>query len=384
MKSTSFDVIIVGAGAAGLAAAVSLARQNHSVCLIDKASAKDLSDIKKDGRTSGLWLNSIRFLEDLGVWETLEPTSQPIERLVIKDGDLEIPFSGVEIGEAALGYNLVNANLRAALLQAAKNLPTLTMWLDTPITAIENGPFVSTVTTAKDTLTARLLVGADGRASPTREAAGIALSHHDYNQDALVLSLSHENAHDNTSFEHYYEGGPFTLVPMSGNTSSLVWVDWRPDIDRLMSISDAALLSLIHEKSRGILGECHLTSARFRYPLVRQKATAITAPRLVLLGEAAHAIHPIGAQGLNLSFRDVQTLSTLLEDASDCGDASLLQRYRAKRAVDMGVRIGVSDGLVKMVTAYPQFVTKLRRGSLKALDTCTPVKKLLLNLGLAA
>lgn len=328
---TDFEIAVVGGGPAGSAAALALARAGLKTALIAPGEAPD------DGRTAALLQGSVGFLDRLGVWPRLAPQAEALRVMEIADvtGRLfrapTARFDAAEIGLDAFGYNAANAAIVAALASAAETEPNLSRIEGTVSRAeVEQDGVVLSV--GDERVTAHIAIAADGRRSSLRRAAGIEADEWKYPQTALVLNLSHTRPHEGVSTELHSTNGPFTLVPLSGNSSSLVWVDSPERIARLAEDDDLTLAEAIEEKAQGIRGRMTVTSRRWLYPLTGMIARRLAAGPVALVGEAGHALPPIAAQGLNLGLRDVETLVETLRTSNGDFDGALVAYDRQRRA----------------------------------------------------
>ena len=381
-----FDVAIVGAGAVGLAAALVLAADGFRVALVGPAGARP------DGRTVALLDGSVRLLQAAGVWEGLQARAAPLEVLRIVDdtGSLFRPppasFRAGEIGLGAFGWNIESAALVSGLGEAA--LAAGIAWRQVGAERFDSGAAHVRLTLSDGTaLDAALLVAADGRRSRLREAAGIATRERRYPQSALTTLLLHDRPHDGASTEFHTREGPFTLVPLPGHRSSLVWVTAPERGERLMALDDAGLARAIEEQSRSMLGRVGIDGPRGLVPIGHLTVERYSAPRLALTGEAAHALPPIGAQGLNLGMRDVAALRDRLVDArkakEDLGGQAVLASYERGRRRDVPVRAAAVDLLNRSLLA-DLLPADLARGlGLAALASIGPLRRLVMRQGLS-
>jgi 2-octaprenyl-6-methoxyphenol hydroxylase len=344
-----FDVVVVGAGATGLVAALAFARDGFATALVGTA------DPRADGRTVALLDGSVRLLQAIGVWPRLAAEAAPLAIMQIVDdtGSLFRPppvsFPATEIGLDAFGWNIENGVLVARLASAAEAQAGLTLFRDP---AVGHDPADGTATlTLKSGLSLRaaLIVAADGGRSHLREDAGIPTRSWSYPQAALTTILAHDRDHRDTSTEFHTRSGPFTLVPLPGRRSSLVWV-MRPDeAERHAALSDEALARAIERQAQSLLGSMRIGGPRGVVPLRGLSVERYVAPRLALVGEAAHVFPPIGAQGLNLGLRDAAALRDALVDAreagEDIGGEAALDRYQRGRDLDVRLRSAAVNGL---------------------------------------
>lgn len=393
-KHHTGDIIIVGAGAAGLTLACLLAKSGLAVHLIDPARIPKPSAIKPSGRTVALLQGSLNILDAAGVWGgDLQDQSARLRLMRILDdsmstGDtIEIDFDADEMGLEEYGYNVPNGLLAATLFHHAKTIKNITFHHDklADYTVADN-----IVTAALENgvrITAPLIVGADGRGSRVREIAGIALKSRDYEQSAITLLINHSRAHDNVATEFHRPSGPLAFVPMNGNQSSIVWVNGTDKTEALTHLSKQDFTDALQAASNNILGGITLETGLQSWPLKTQHAKSLTATRMALVAEAAHVLSPITAQGLNLSLRDVAALAEEIIDAArvgiDIGSQSVLKNYARRRQADMDSRIYGVDTIMRMVSNDKGAVKALRRTGLKAINSAPPLKSFAMRQGLA-
>lgn len=380
-----FDVAVVGAGAAGIATALALARDGFSVCLVGRPEARS------DGRTIALLDGSVRFLDALGVWPALHDRAAPLATMRIVDdtSSLFTPppavFHAAEIGLEAFGWNVDNAVLVETLAAAARAVPGLRMEEKNAEQTKLNQELVRISLSDGSTVRARLAVAADGRNSRLREAAGIRTRAWSYPQAALTTTLAHERDHRDASTEFHTRFGPFTLVPLPGRRSSLVWVTNRHHAERLMALDDAALGRAIERQAQSILGKMRIDGPRGLVPMSGLSVERYEAERLALVGEAAHVFPPIGAQGLNLGLRDGAALRDALVDAraagEDIGGPQALARYRRSRDLDVRLRTAAVDGLNRTLLSGLLPADFLRGLGLLALSNLGPLRRAVMREG---
>lgn len=379
---TAVSIAVVGAGPAGLAAALALAQAGHRVALVAPANRP------RDERTSALLHGSVTFLERLGVWQQLAGRAAPLTTIRIIDGTHrlirapEVSFAAAEIDLPAFGYNLSNADIVEALEAAVaeSGVERITATADGVATGFDG---VTLSLSNGSPLTARLVVAADGARSAMREAAGIAVDAWHYDQSALVCNLRHPQPHDDTSTEFHTERGPFTLVPLPGNRSSLVWVDQPAASERRLALPPAELAAEIAERSAWILGDIEIDGPRQVFPLSGLRARTFAAARIALVGEAGHVFPPIGAQGLNLGYRDVETLADVLMGASDPGSEEALAAYDRRRRLDVMSRTFGVDALNRTLLSGFLPVQAARGFGLFLLDRIPALRKAAMRQGLA-
>ncbi len=344
----TFDAAVVGGGPAGITAAIALAVAGVETVLVAKAPPRD-------NRTTALVSGSVAALDVLGVWDLCRTRAAALTAIRLIDDTArllrapEVLFEATEIGLDAFGYNVENRYLIAALDRRAAESSRLTR-IDAAITAVEpEDAGVMLRLEGEGSLRARLVVGADGRNSLCRAAAGIATRHHSYPQAALTLNLGHARPHHGISTEFHTETGPFTLVPLPGLRSSLVCVVAPIAAEELCALDAATLSAEIERRAHSILGKVAVEEGRGVFPLGIETAQSFGRNRIALVGEAAHVIPPIGAQGLNLGLRDAAAIGELVADAhregGDVGAGDLLARYDSMRRADVMSRTVAVDVL---------------------------------------
>lgn len=382
-----YQAAVVGGGPAGLAAAIALAQTGVDTVLIARRSPY------ADNRTTALLGGSVDFLQSLDIWQRCSAHAAALSTMRLVDDTRrlirspEVKFSSDEIGMEAFGYNIENRLLMVAMEARANELSNLTRVDDEAQSVNADETAVTIITKNGQSLTAALVVGADGRHSLCREAAGIGVKRRTLGQSALTLNVTHTRPHGNCSTEFHTESGPCVFVPLPGNRSSIVWVVKPDEAERLKNLDDAALALAAETQSHSILGKLTAAPGRHVFPLVIENPDALAAKRIVLVGEAAHVLPPIGAQGLNMGLRDAADLTETVRDSlltgADPGSDAVLQRYaRARRAdvfsrtfaVDMANRTLLSDFLPAQ---------SLRAAGMHLLDRVGPIRRLAMREGLS-
>lgn len=339
-----YDVIIAGGGLNGPTLALALAGAGLSVAVIDARPADARGTDDFDGRAYALALASQRLLKALGLWGGLADKSQPILQVKASQGQpgdgagwFFLHFDSAEIEEGAVGHMLEDRFLYRALLAAMQGKVTHIDGIS--VTGQKPGPAgISVQLSDGRQLTARLLVGADGRQSGVGKRAGIKRQGWDYGQVALVAAIDHELPHNGIAQQYFMPTGPLAILPLPGNRSSVVWSETRKNAEAIRALPDDAFLDVLHPRFGDFLGPLSLAGPHFSYPLSLSLAERYATPRVVLVGDAAHGVHPIAGQGLNLGLRDVAALAEVLVDAlrrgEDIGAGDVLERYQSWRRFD--------------------------------------------------
>lgn len=385
------DILIAGAGLAGLTAAFGFAQAGFDVVCCGAAERTGA------GRTVALLDQSVGFLKSLGLWAGLEPQAAPLRglRLIDDTGTLFPPhpveFHASEIDLDAFGWNIENDRMAGALAAEITGLAGLER-IATGIAAYDFRPDAVRARLEDGRLiAARLIIGADGRASGARRAAGLETRLHRYPQTALTAHLAHRLPHDDFSTEFHTRGGPFTVVPLppsatAPNRSSLVWVMGQEEARRRKALDDEALSREIELEAHSLLGAMRIEGERGFFPMARQIVPEIAGERLALIGDAAHVLPPIGAQGLNLGLRDIEAIIACSNEARnerrDIGGPETLRAYERARRVDIALRTRAVDGLNRALLAHFAPLDFLRGAGLSALSSITPLRRLLMRAGI--
>ena len=377
-----FDMAIVGAGLAGSLAALALSESQRSVALIAPRARM------ADGRTTALMDQSIAFLKTLGLWHEIEQHAAALQTMQILDGTSRllrappVAFRSGEVGLPAFGYNIPNApfiDLLDARIAGQSNIVRLEGGV-TAATAFENG--IELALDDGERVMARLVVGADGRKSRIRESAGIGARAWSYPQTALVLNFSHERPHGNISTEFHTESGPFTQVPLRGRRSSLVWVLPPKEAARLRDLPVEDLSHAVEERMQSMLGKVAVEKPAHSFPLSGMTADRFGKGRFVLVGEAAHAFPPIGAQGLNLSLRDIMALRDLVGTVEPLRYDTIGERFDRRRQADIRSRTVSVDLLNRSLLSDFLPVQFLRSAGLHLLSALGPLRSIVMREGI--
>ena len=378
------DVIILGGGLVGSALAVALDTHGLSAIVVDIADPEVILAAGFDGRASAIASAPYRMLGAIGVLDRLGDAGCPIAGIRVSDG-LEPGALDFEPGadDGALGHMFENRLLRGALYAAAVDAPHVDLRMKTRAVAVERGAHgvVATVDSGA-TITAPLLIAAEGRNSPTRDAAGIRTARWSYDHAAIVTSLHHEHSHENIAFEIFYPQGPFAILPLNddaaGHRSAIVWSVSRAEAPGMLKLSERGFLAEAEKKMGGFLGRLESLGARSSYPLGFHHAAQIVSNRLALVGDAAHGIHPIAGQGVNVGFRDVATLVEVLVEGKrlglDLGDPALLARYQRWRSLDTLMVSVATDGLQRLFGIPGKTANAARRFGLSAVQKLPALK----------
>jgi 2-octaprenyl-6-methoxyphenol hydroxylase len=381
---TTAEVAVIGGGPAGLVSAIALAAAGVDTLLI-APPAED------DHRTTALLAGSMTALATLGAADACRPHAAPLLSIRIIDDTRrllrapEVKFAAAEIGLDAFGYNIENRHLIAALRDRAAqlNIPRIA----DPALAVASDDDGVTITLAGGEARVRLVVGADGQHSLCRAAAGIDTHRHTYPQTALTLNLVHARPHQDTATEFHTEHGPFTLVPLPGRRSSLVCVLEPTRAAALFAMTDPELAVEIERRAHSLFGKTSVEPGRGLFPLAVETAHSFARDRIALVGEAAHVVPPIGAQGLNLGLRDAATLAEIVADArrqgADIGSPAALSRYETQRRADVTSRTMAIDLLNRSLLTDFVPVHGVRGLSLFLVDQIGPLRRALMREGVA-
>ncbi|KQU61540.1 ubiquinone biosynthesis protein UbiH [Sphingomonas sp. Leaf339] len=378
------DVIILGGGLVGATLALALDAHGLSSTVIDPADPAVTLAPGFDGRASAVASASGRMLAAIGLSDRIAGQGCPIAQIRVSDGLEPGALDFVpDADDGALGVMYENKLIRRALFDAATAAPHVDLRMKTRATTVDRGPH-GVVATLDDgsTVRAGLLVVAEGRNSPTRKAAGINIAQWKYDHAAIVGAFHHERPHDNVAFEIFYPAGPFALLPLIddeiGHRSAIVWSVHAEHGPGLAKLSDRGFLAEAEKRMGGFLGALSAPSPRASYPLGFHHAARVTAERLVMVGDAAHGIHPIAGQGLNLGFRDVAALAEVLVEGKrlglDMGDAQLLSRYERWRGLDTLAVSVATDTLTRLFGIPGRTASAVRRVGISAVNAIPPLK----------
>jgi 2-octaprenyl-6-methoxyphenol hydroxylase len=384
------DVIIGGGGMVGLTLGIALAKGGLEVVVADPVPEADALGAGFDGRVSALALASVRMFKALGIWEALAEHAQPIDDILVTDAKLggapspfSLHFDHRELG-APLGYIAENRHIRHAMFAASRTAPNLKLVAPAALVALEadaNGVEASLANGS--CVRARLAVAADGRDSPIRGLMGIGVVIWSYPQWGIVATVHHARAHKGVAYEHFLPSGPFAILPMTGNRSSLVWTEREDLAPAMMALSKPEFDAEIARRFGAHLGKTHCEELRWSYPLRFHLARSYVKPRFALTGDAAHGIHPIAGQGLNLGLKDAAALAdVVLEAASlglDPGGLDVLSRYERWRRFDSFTLAMATDGLNRLFSNDIAPLRLARDLGMGIVDRIGPMRRFLMR-----
>lgn len=383
MENLKTQVIITGGGLVGLTLAIALCRANIDVVVIEKQLPEDTINTKTDGRASAISSSSIELLKAISVWEHVK-ASQPILDIRITDGSskLFVHYNYNEYGGKPFGEMVENTYIKAALIESARKIG-----VEILIGSVENikseSSFVNVILNSGKNIKAQLLIGADGAKSKIRELSGIKSKGWDYKQAGIVLSISHEKPHSGIAHERFLPSGPFAILPLPGNRSSLVWTEKIDLAPLIMKLNEKDFMEELESRIGIFLGKISQEGARWSYPLTLRQSTSYIEKRIALAGDAAHVIHPIAGQGLNLGFRDAAALAEVIVDAHrlglDVGNSLVLKKYQRWRKFDSTTMVAVTDSLNKLFSNDKSTIRISRDLGLGLVNQITPLKQLLVT-----
>jgi 2-octaprenyl-6-methoxyphenol hydroxylase len=378
------DVLILGGGLVGSTLAVALDTHGLTAIVVDPADPAVTLSAGFDGRASAVASASHRMLDAIGVGAKIAGQGCAIRQIRVSDGLAQGKLDFIpDPDDDALGTMYENRLLRTTLYEAARDAAGVDLRMKTRATQVtRDATEVRATLSDATTVTASLLVAAEGRNSPTREAAGITVANWRYNHAAIIGAFHHERAHEDIAYEIFYASGPFALLPLPdddiGHRSAIVWTVKADDAPAMLKLSDRAFLAEAEKRMGGFLGTLSDASPRATYPLGFHHAARITDTRLALVGDAGHGIHPIAGQGLNLGFRDVAALAEVLVEGRrlglEPGDAQLLDRYQKWRSLDTFLVATATDTLTRLFGIPGKTASAVRRFGISAVDRIPPLK----------
>ncbi len=381
------DIVISGGGMVGLSLGLALAQGGFRTVVADAAPLTVQLDEKFDGRVSALAYASIRMVRALGAWEQMAPHAQPIREILVTDGapgraasPFSLHFDAQEVGAAELGAIVENRHIRAALQARAAAAENLTLIAPAAVTgvAVEGGGVIAALANG-ETVRAGLAIAADGRVSPLREAQGIKTIGWSYPQTGIVATVEHERPHNGVAYEHFLPAGPFAILPMTGNRSSLVWTEKKELAPAILKLDEARFHEELSRRFGAHLGVVKAAGPRWSYPLSFHIARDFVRPRFALAGDCAHGIHPIAGQGLNLGLKDAAALAEVLLDAArlgqDIGALDVLKRYQRWRRFDSVALAASTDALNRLFSNDIAPLRAIRDIGMGIVDSIGPARR---------
>ncbi|MBK7362356.1 MAG: UbiH/UbiF/VisC/COQ6 family ubiquinone biosynthesis hydroxylase [Micavibrio sp.] len=379
------DIAIIGGGLAGLTFACLAGQEKRlSIVCLDQAPPAQNNDL----RTTAISYGSRKILEEAGIWQNLSTVPCAIEEIKILDGDspLLLDFLKEEADGKIFGWIVENSDLKNAMMKTLISLKNVEHRAPVKVkdfSVDENS--ASAILENGETVTAKLVVGADGRNSFTREWMDVPVRTRNYKQRAIVFTAAHEHSHDNVAVEHFRPEGPFAILPMADSEegthrSSVVFTEHGPEKNSFMRLSDADFNAELNRRFPENYGRVELIGRRAAHPLSLVHAASYIAPRMALIADAAHAIHPVAGQGLNLGFRDVKALADLVKEAkTDPGEPDILEKYQQARRFDNMSMVAVTDGLVRLFSNDRPGARYLRRAGLKIVSKLPAAKRFFIS-----
>jgi 2-octaprenyl-6-methoxyphenol hydroxylase len=391
--STRFDVAISGASFAGLALARGLSQALGGavrIAVIDRATAAPSTD-RDDGRAFAIWVGAKAVLEGLGVWGAIADAAQPMTSIEISDSALGDGVRATRLtydaktadGEPA-AYMVPSSALHLALYQSVTNDPAVTWFTPAEATAVSLGEFAAVITLGDGReIKAALCVAAEGRQSKLRDAAGIKTIGWGYAQRGIVATVQFEMPHNGVAIQHFLPGGPFAVLPLKDKRACITWSSPDSEASRVLALDDAAFLEELDSRIGGRFGAITLVGKPQSWPLDVKMARELTAKRFALIGDAAHGVHPVAGQGVNLAFRDVAALVEVLTDAAriglDFGDGPALERYARWRRFDSTMSAAAHDGLNRVFSVDNAVLRAARGAGLGIVDQIPQLKQLIIT-----
>lgn len=396
-SSNDFDAVIIGGGLAGGLCAVALAHEDFSVALVDAQTPQSMRSVSFDGRTTALAYAAARVFRRLGLWDAIEDHAEPIRDILVSDGrpagilrpgfvsSFRLHFDSRELenGEA-LGRIIENRVLRSSISDGVERDSRITVFAPAERNSTELSGSRTIVTLSDGRkISARLAVAADGRHSPSRIEAGIKANAWSYPQTGIVATVKHQQPHEGVAQELFLPSGPFAILPMTDNRSNLVWTEANAAAPAYLALSDDDFVAAIRARFGDYLGGISLEGPRWSYPLAFHLAQTYVAPRLALIGDAAHAIHPIAGQGYNLGVKDIAALVDTLVDARglglDIGAPATLEIYQRWRRFDSAVLALGGDALVRLFSNDIAPLRLVRDVGIGAVNAVAPLRKMFMK-----
>jgi len=380
------DVLIVGGGLVGGTLACGLEEAGLITAIVEIGDPNEALAAGFDGRASAVALSSRRLLEGIGVWDKMENEAAPILDIRVSEGEsrLFLHYDHREVGDEPLGHMVENRFIRRAILERMHELENIRLLAPVRLTQLDRGPgMVEAALADGRRIRAPLVVAADGRFSSVREEAGIRVTQWSYGQSGIVCTVAHEYPHNNVAHERFLPTGPFAILPLPGNRASIVWTEREDLAAAMMKLSDTDFRDELAVRFGDFLGDVEVVGPRWSYPLSLQYAQTSVGHRLALVGDAAHAMHPIAGQGLNMGWRDVAALAEVLADARrlglDVGAASVLGRYERWRRFDNTLMLAMTDALNRLFSNNITPLRLARDAGLAVVNQVPQLKKLFMR-----
>lgn len=385
MKQGVYDIAIIGGGPAGLALAAGLAPHAGRIAIIERGTLAPQMTVAFDGRTIALAHQGVQLLQRIGAWAELSKQAEPINHIRVADqfSPLKLDFKAEELNLGPFGMMVENRHLRHALWSRVKAAKNVTVFEGEAVSALDvTGPLAE-VTIGKKSIRACLVIGADGRTSPSRQHLGIDGFGLTYNQHALICTINHSAPHDNVALEHFLPEGPFATLPLKDDKgkhrSGIVWTAKPETVAALLALSEDDFISALSRNGAAFLGDLSVATPRAMYPLALQHAASYTAPHFVLVGDAAHAMHPIAGQGFNMGLRDIACLIELIVEAKALGlrtdDGYVLSQYETRRRRDNQGMLIATDVLDRLFSNDSQTLALARQVGISLVDRIAPLRQ---------
>ncbi|MFM9863505.1 MAG: UbiH/UbiF/VisC/COQ6 family ubiquinone biosynthesis hydroxylase [Micropepsaceae bacterium] len=386
-----FEVVVAGGGMVGFTLGLALAKAGVETAVVDGLDPARVVDAKFDGRVSSFSPASRRMLGALGLWGHLADRAQPVTDIIVGDGSVRegasaalLHFDHREMGDAPLAHMIENRHFRMALQRGIEGVGALTLIApDRVLAATVERNFAEVVLGSGRRLKASLVVAADGRDSPLREAMGIKTVGWPYKQTGIVATIGHEKPHEGTAYELFFGSGPFAILPMTGNRSSIVWSERADQAPAFVQLDDAAFVAEVAQRFGDQWGALALEGPRWSYPLSMHLAMSYVGLRFALAGDAAHGVHPIAGQGLNLGLRDAAALAETIAEARsiglDIGSEVALARYQSWRRFDNALFTASFDALNRLFSSDIPPLAAVRRVGLDVVDSIAPLKRFFMH-----
>jgi len=380
------DILVIGGGPVGGLAAAILGQAGLSVAVIEAADPALLARPGTDGRSIAVALSAQRVFAGGGVWPLMAAEAEPIRDIRVTDGHSPVflHYDHRELGDQPFGWIVENTTIRRAVHQRLRDLPTVHLAAPAQVVSLVRAAGAVTAELADGRrIGASLAIGADGRPSFVRRSAGIPVTRLDYRQSGIVTTVAHDRPHRGIAHERFLPSGPFAILPMIGNRSSIVWTERLHLADAIVGQDDAGFARELRDRFGDFLGPLTLAGPRFHYPLTLQVAGRMVDHRLALVGDAAHGMHPVAGQGMNMGIRDVAALAEAVVDARrlglDAGGPAVLERYQRRRRFDNMLMLGLTDALVRLFSNDVAPLKALRDLGLGAVEELPGLKRLLMR-----